>query len=77
MSKPGKTSFTEDPSIKLNSVVMILYPSRNIWKYGRVEAIISKYRYKVQLKPGKKYQGYQIIDRANLIVLFTPENIEF
>ena len=76
LSKPGKTSFTEDPSIKLNSVVMILYPSRNIWKYGRVEAIISKYRYKVQLKHGKKYQGHQIIDRANLIVLFTPENIE-
>ena len=33
LSKPGKTSFQEDPSIKLNSVVMILYPSRNIWKY--------------------------------------------
>ena len=74
LSKPGKISFTEDPSIKLNSVVMILYPSRNIWKYGRIEAIISKYRYKVQLKYGKKYQGYQIIDRSNLIVLFTPEN---
>ena len=76
LSKPGKASFQEDPSIKIGSVVMILFPSRNIWKYGKVEEIISKYRYKVQLKHGKNYQGHQVIDRANIIVLFTPKHIE-
>ena len=73
LSKPGKTSFQEDPSIKIGSVVMILFPSRNIWKYGKVEEIISRYRYKVQLKHGKNFQGHQVIDRANIIVLFTPK----
>ena len=72
LSKPGKTSFTDDPTIKIGSVVMILFPSRNLWKYGRVEKMISMYRYQVQLKLGRTYQGHQVVDRCNIIVLFTP-----
>ena len=72
LSKPGKTSFTDDPTIKIGSVVMILFPSRNLWKYGRVEKMISMYRYQVQLKLGRTFQGHQVVDRCNLIVLFTP-----
>ena len=30
LTKPGKRSFQEDPSIKVGSVVMILFPSRNV-----------------------------------------------
>merc|ERR1712215_506632 len=75
LSKPGKTSFQKDPSIKIGSVVMILFPSHNIWKYGKIVKIITKYRYKVQLKHGKSFQGHQVIDRANIIVLFTPKQI--
>ena len=52
---------------------MILFPSRNVWKYGRVEKMISKYCYEVQLKYGRSFQGHQVIDRANIIVLFTPK----
>ena len=73
LSKPGKTSFQKDPSITIGSLVMILFPSRNIWKYGKIEEIISKYRDKGQLKNGKTFQGHQVIDRANIIVLFTPK----
>ena len=73
LTKPGKTSFQDDPSIKIGSIVMILFPSRNVWKYGRVEKMISKYRYQVQLKYGRSFQGHQVIDRANIIVLFTPK----
>ena len=72
LSKPGKTSFQDDPTIKLGSIVMILFPSRNVWKYGRVEKMVSRYRYEVQLKHGRNFQGHQVIDRSNLIVLFTP-----
>ena len=53
---------------------MILFPSRNVWKYGRVEKMISKYRYEVQLKYGRSFQGHQVVDRANIIVLFTPKS---
>ena len=74
LTKPGKTSFQDDPTIKIGSVVMCLFPSRNVWKYGRVEKMISKYRYQVQLKYGRSYQGHQVIDRANIIVLFTPKS---
>ena len=73
LTKPGKTSFQDDPTIKLGSIVMILFPSRNVWKYGRVEKMVSRYRYKVQLKHGRTLQGHQVIDRSNLIVLFTPQ----
>ena len=73
LTKPGKTSFQDYPTIKLGSIVMILFPSRNVWKYGRVEKMISKYRYEVQLKLGRSFQGHQVIDRSNLIVLFTPQ----
>ena len=72
LSKPGKTSFTDDPTIRIGSVVMILFPSRHLWKYGRVEKQISMYRYQVQLKLGRTYQGHQVVDRCNIIVLFTP-----
>ena len=74
LTKPGKTSFQDDPTIKLGSIVMILFPSRNVWKYGRVEKIIYKYRYEVQLKYGRSFQGHQVVDRANIIVLFTPKS---
>ena len=74
LTKPGKTSFQDDPSIKIGSIVMCLFPSRNVWKYGRVEKMISKYRYQVQLKYGRSFQGHQVIDRANIIVLFTPKS---
>merc|ERR1712002_757942 len=72
LSKPGKTSFTDDPTIKIGSVVMILFPSRNLWKYGRVEKQISMYRYQIQLKLGRTFQGHQVVDRCNIIVLFNP-----
>ena len=72
LSKPGKTSFTADPTIKIGSVCMILFPSRNLWKYGRVEKQISMYRYQVQLKLGRTFQGHQVVDRCNIIVLFNP-----
>ena len=31
-----------------------------------------KNRFQVQLKLGRTYQGHQVVDRCNLIVLFTP-----
>ena len=35
LTKTGKKSHTEDPTIEEGSVVLVLYPSRNRWKYGR------------------------------------------
>ena len=76
LTKPGKRSFQEDPSIKIGSIVMILFPSRNVWKYGKILKMVSKYRFEVLLKFGKSFRGHQVIDRANIIVLFTPKNNE-
>ena len=76
LTKPGKRSFQEDPSIKIGSIVMILFLSRNVWKYGKILKMVSKYRFEVLLKYGKSFRGHQVIDRANIIVLFTPKNNE-
>ena len=76
LTKPGKKSFQEDPSIEVGSVVMVLYPSRNLWKYGKVLRVVSKYRFEILLKYGKSYRGHQVVDRCNIIVLFKPKNTE-
>ena len=73
LTKPGKKSHVEDPSIEQGSVVLVLYPSRNRWKYGKVTRLVSKYRYEVLLKYGKTFKGLQIIDRCNLVFLFKPK----
>ena len=76
LTKPGKKSHVEDPSIEPGSVVIVLYPSRNRWKYGKVTRLVSKYRYEVLMKYGKMYKGLQIVDRCNIVFLFKPAEIE-
>ena len=76
LTKPGKKSHVEDPSIEPWSVVLLLYPSRNRWKYGKVTRLVSKYRYEVLMKYGKTYKGLQIVDRCNIVFLFKPAEIE-
>ena len=74
LTKTGKKSHTEDPTIKEGTVVLVLYPSRNRWRYGRVNRLVSRYRYEVLMKHGKTYKGLQIIDCCNLISLFLPKH---
>ena len=74
LNKPGKKKHTEDPTIKEGTVVLVLYPSRNRWRYGKVNRLVSRYRYEVLMKHGKTYKGLQIIDRCNLVSLFLPKH---
>ena len=76
LSKTGKRSHVEDPSLEVGSIVLILYPSRNCWKYGKILRVVSKYRYEILLKHGKSYRGQQVIDRCNIIFLFKPNETE-
>ena len=76
LSKPGKKSFQEDPSIEVGSVIMVLFPSRNLWKYGKVLRAVSRYCFEILLKYGRSYRGHQVIDRCKIIVLFKPKNNE-
>ena len=72
LTKPGKKSHTQDPAIPEGTIVLVLYPSRNRWKYGRITRLVSKYKYEIQMKYGQKFKGVQIIDRCNLVALFKP-----
>ena len=73
LTKTGKKSHVEDPSLEVGSVVLVLYPSRNRWKYGKVIRVVSTYRYEILLKYGKSYKGQQVIDRCNIVFLFKPK----
>ena len=73
LSKTGKRSHVEDPSLEVGSIVLILFPSRNRWKYGKILRVVSKYRYEILLKYGKSFKGQQVIDRCNIIFLFKPK----
>ena len=74
LTKTGKKSYTEDPTIEEGSVGLVLYPSRNRWKYWRLNRLVSKYRYEVLMKYGKTFKGLQVIDRCNLVFLFKPNH---
>ena len=74
LTKPGKKSHKQDPTIQVGTIVLVLYPSRNRWKYGRVNKLVSKYKYEIQMKHGQKFKSVQVIDRCNLVVLFLPNN---
>ena len=73
LTKTGKKSHVEDPSLEVGSVVLVLYPSKNRWKYGKVIRVVSKYCYEILLKYGKSYKGQQVIDRCNIVFLFKPK----
>ena len=73
LTKPGKKSHTQDPTIQEGTIVLMLYPSQNRWKYGRVNRLVTKYKYEIQMKHGQKLKSVQIIDRCNLVALFLPK----
>ena len=73
LTKPGKKSHTQDPTIQEGTVVLVLYPSRNRWRYGRVNRMVTKYKYEILMKHGQTYKGVQVIDRCNIVSLFNPK----
>ena len=72
LTKCGKKAYTQDPAIPEGTIVLVIYPSRNRWKYRRINRLVSKYRYEVKMKEGDNFKGVQIIDRCNLVALFLP-----
>ena len=49
MTKCGKKAYTQDPAIPEGMIVMVIYPSRIKWKYGKTIRPVSGYRYKVKM----------------------------
>ena len=74
LTKCGKKAYTQDPAIPEGTIVLVIYPSRNRWRYGKIIRMVSKYRYEVKMKEGHAFKGIQIIDRCNLVALFLPKD---
>ena len=74
LTKTGKKSHVKDPSLEVGSIVLVLFPSRNRWKYGKIIRVVSQYRYEVLLKYGKLFKGQQVIDRSNIVFLFKSKS---
>ena len=76
LTKCGKKAYTQSPIIREGTIVLVIYPSRNKWKYGKIIRPVSNYRYEVKMQEGHAFKGIQVIDRCNLVALFLPKDTQ-
>ena len=76
LTKCGKKAYTQSPIIREGTIVLVIYPSRNKWKYGKIIRPVSSYRYEVKMQEGHAFKGIQVIDRCNLVALFLPKDTQ-
>ena len=72
LTKTGKKAHTGTPVIENGAVVLIIYPSKNKWRYGLVLRPISNYRYEIKMTDKGGGKKLQIHDRCNIVQLFMP-----
>ena len=73
LTKCGKRAYTESPVIREGTVVLVIFPSKNKWKYGKIIRPVTDYKYEVKMAERNNFKRVQVHDRCNIVSLIMPK----